>query len=96
MVRDGHGCQAVAPDEHVAHVLGLLDGLARARRRALHEDLAGEGDEVLSSAAREENEAGKLEAGLEINSELFSSLFPTGHLEKGGLGLPFIEDIDGK
>ena len=64
VVGHGHRRQPVRAHEDVAHVLRLLDGLARARGRALHEDLGGEGDEVLGGAALEETDTREVEAGL--------------------------------
>ena len=47
VVGHAHHAQLVRAHEHVAHVLRLLDGLARAHARPLHQDLGGEDDEVL-------------------------------------------------
>ena len=65
VVRDTHHAQLVRPDEDVAHVLRLLHTLPRPKARPLHQDLGGEGDEVLGCAALEKADTGEIVPSLQ-------------------------------
>ena len=65
VVRDTDNAQLVRPDEDVAHVLRLLHTLPRPKARPLHQDLGGEGDEVLGCAALEKADTGEIVPSLQ-------------------------------
>ena len=64
VVRHTDHTQLVRPDEDVAHVLRLLHALPGPHPRPLHQDLRGEGDEVLGGAPLEKTDTGEIVASL--------------------------------